>query len=218
MQQVLAEHERKSKKKTRDPVMSSSIAQLLHKIKAFENLEMRSSQSVEAYTQYFCHLDREISYAACQVIPEPILIAKYLDGLGTSFENFRNRFMVSHSLFDEQNNQSVTLRDLVWDALTHQCEKCGLLNVLIMPSDLLLSERNMFQKLWARGFRRRRLTAAFAMVTGTRKPNALRCIHSLNQMRPQSNIKIRVQTMRAVRKKKPFAPPTERCSKPNPTY
>lgn len=144
----------KTKKEGKDALITSDLGGLLENIRTFDALHLDGSfNSVEEYTQVFCRLDREISATSRQILPEPLLIGKYINGLGSCYRDFGTRFIVSNPpVFDQHDAPLVALADAVWEALEAQNNIVGLQNVLPSPSEELLERESLVSSIMGKRF------------------------------------------------------------------
>lgn len=138
-----------------EALRSNDIFQLMNNIKAFEKLRLKNFDSVQTYTKTFCDLDRKISSASRQVLPEPLLVAKYLNGLGPAYKEFLYRFTLSHKcFFDEHHAPHVTLEDAVWDALAAEHAMSGLRNPLAEFAEHILEKEALVSSIMGERFKK----------------------------------------------------------------
>ena len=138
-----------------EALRSNDIFQLMNNIKAFEKLRLKDFNSIQTYTKTFCDLDRKISSASRQVLPEPLLVAKYLNGLGPAYKEFQYRFTLSHKrFFDEHHAPHVTLEDAVWDALAAEHAMSGLRNPLAEFAEHILEKETLVSSIMGERFKK----------------------------------------------------------------
>jgi len=98
------------------PKGSGHLANLL---KQFDLLQLSEYKDVDEYSEKF----RELAYKFVRLgvsWPEPILVYRFLSGLGSAYESFHSNFLQNNKLIAEDNIPAVTLDAVMLSAQTEE--------------------------------------------------------------------------------------------------